>query len=54
MTDSLCILALAGAGPARERLERVLAGPDRTVFTAKGTDEALRLLESASIDLVVV
>ncbi len=54
MTESPRMLAVAGAGPALERLERALAGRGHTVFTAKGIDEALRLLESTPIDIVVV
>ena len=54
MTESPRMLAVAGAGPVLERLERALAGRGHTVFTAKGIDEALRLLESTPIDIVVV
>ena len=48
-----CILVVDDAPDTLELLQRNLASRGYRVFTARGVDEALRLLEETSLDLVI-
>ncbi len=52
-TEKIHILVVDDAAATRELLQRNLTGKGYTVYTAPGVDEAIRILESRPLDLVI-